>query len=69
MCDRKDGLVKRGVFRYDFRPTQPNFDQQDPGKGKYGCVGGFGLFPGSDEGLRGRRCVTQCPLDVGDRLV
>ena len=41
MCDRKDRFVKRGVFRYDFRSTQPNFDQQDPGKGKCGCVGGF----------------------------
>ena len=26
MCDRKDNSVKRGVFRYDFRPTPHNFN-------------------------------------------
>ena len=58
--DRKNRFVKKGAFSYDFRPMQPNFDHQEPGKEK--CRGCFGLFPGSDEGLRSPRCVTKCTL-------
>ena len=37
--DRKNGFVKMGAFIHDYRPTQPDFNHQEPGDKKCGCAG------------------------------
>ena len=35
----KNRFVKMGAFIHDFRPTQPDFNHQEPGDKKCGCAG------------------------------
>ena len=37
--DRKNIFVKMGAFIHDFRPTQPDFNNQEPGEEECGCAG------------------------------
>ena len=37
--DRKHRFVKMGASTHDLRPTQPDFNNQEPGKEKFGGAG------------------------------